>query len=305
MHVLMPLPAQDYDPTEVAVTWKVLTDAGHTVSFATPAGQMAKADPLMLHGRGLDPWGWIPCVNRLKLLGLLLRANRDARSAHVLLQNDLHFQRPLAYEKALDQDMTTPFGALVLPGGHAKGMRTYLESATLQQLVVRFFELTAREGQAWSHRPVAAVCHGVLLAARSIRPSDGRSVLYGRRTTALPWALECSAWNLTRFGARFWDPGYYRTYQELAGEPDGYWSVESEVKRALQSESDFVDVSAATPNAWKKSSGLFRDSLGDDSAAWVVRDGRYLSARWPGDVHTFARALVSLLAEAKGTDESS
>ncbi len=34
--VLVPIPAQDFDPTEVAVSWKVLTDAGHTVGFATP-----------------------------------------------------------------------------------------------------------------------------------------------------------------------------------------------------------------------------------------------------------------------------
>ena len=31
-----------------------------------------------------------------------------------------------------------------------------------------------------------------------------------------------------------------------------------------------------------------RDTDHDDRAAWVVRDGRYLSARWPGDVHTWA-----------------
>jgi len=28
-----------------------------------------------------------------------------------------------------------------------------------------------------------------------------------------------------------------------------------------------------------------------------VRDGRYLSARWPGDAHRFAYALVGMLAE--------
>ena len=37
--VLMPLPAADFDPTEVAVTWQVLSAAGHDVVFATPSGQ--------------------------------------------------------------------------------------------------------------------------------------------------------------------------------------------------------------------------------------------------------------------------
>ena len=31
-------------------------------------------------------------------------------------------------------------------------------------------------------------------------------------------------------------------------------------------------------------------------AAFVVRDGNYLSARWPGDVHRFAREFSALLA---------
>jgi len=30
---------------------------------------------------------------------------------------------------------------------------------------------------------------------------------------------------------------------------------------------------------------------------FVVRDGNYLSARWPGDAHTFATAFVALLEE--------
>jgi len=29
----------------------------------------------------------------------------------------------------------------------------------------------------------------------------------------------------------------------------------------------------------------------------VVRDGNFISARWPGDVHTYAKNYVGLLAE--------
>lgn len=38
MKIIMPIPSHDFDPTEVAVSWKVLRDAGHQVFFATPDG---------------------------------------------------------------------------------------------------------------------------------------------------------------------------------------------------------------------------------------------------------------------------
>ena len=34
--------------------------------------------------------------------------------------------------------------------------------------------------------------------------------------------------------------------------------------------------------------------VGDSRPAWVVRDGNYVSARWPGDVHTFAHTFAQL-----------
>jgi hypothetical protein len=36
--VLIPLPARDFDPSEAAVSWQVLSNAGHIVTFATPDG---------------------------------------------------------------------------------------------------------------------------------------------------------------------------------------------------------------------------------------------------------------------------
>ena len=103
-------------------------------------------------------------------------------------------------------------------------MRSFIDSEILQRLVVDAFA----RGMI-----VAAICHGVLLAARSVDPATGHSVLYGRKTTALTWALERTAWRLTRV-TRFWDPDYYRTYTEEPGQPGGYMSVESEVTRALE-----------------------------------------------------------------------
>jgi hypothetical protein len=134
----------------------------------------------------------------------------------------------------------------------------------------------------------------VLLAARSIDPATGRSVLHGRRTTALTWALERRAAAVARV-TRFWDPHYYRTYSEQRGQPFGYMSVQHEVTRALAGPDDFLDVVPGTPDAGLKSSGRARDTLTDDRPAFVVEDGNYISARWPGDVHTFATRLCSIL----------
>lgn len=59
LDILMPLPGSDFDPSEVAVTWSVLRSVGHSVTFATPDGLRAHADPRMISGEGLDPWGWV------------------------------------------------------------------------------------------------------------------------------------------------------------------------------------------------------------------------------------------------------
>ena len=39
-----------------------------------------------------------------------------------------------------------------------------------------------------------------------------------------------------------------------------------------------------------------RDSANDGSAAFVVEDGNYVSARWPGDAYTFSKRFAALLA---------
>ncbi len=280
--VLIPLPARDFDPSEAAISWQVLSNAGHAVTFATPGGGPAAADEMMLSGEGLDPWGAIPLLRKLPLIGLLMRANRNARNAYAAMLADHNYARPLRWD-AVD---ASAFDGLLLPGGHrARGMREYLESEALQRCIADFFE---------AQKPVAAICHGVLLAARSISQKTRRSVLYGYRTTALTWALEKSAWKVARV-TRFWDPNYYRTYLEKPGEPDGYMSVQQEVMRALAHPEDFLDVPKTDPDYRRKTSGLQRDTLEDARPAFVVADRNYVSARWPGDVHTFAKTFASLL----------
>lgn len=282
--VLLPLPRRDFDPSEVAISWKILTQHGHRVVFATADGQPATCDPIMLSGIGLDPWSGLPLLRHLRVLGLLLGANADARRAYAEMLRDPAFAHPLRWDAIAARD----FDALLLGGGHrARGMRAYLESRVLQQVTAEFFA---------AQKPVAAICHGVLLAARSKR-ADGRSVLHGRKTTALTWRLEFKASALARFG-RFWEPNYYRTYTEAAGEPTGYMGVQQEVTRALAQAEDFVDVPATDPEFRRKSSGLARDTVSDERPAWVVRDENYVSARWPGDVHRFARTFAVVLAEA-------
>jgi len=123
------------------------------------------------------------------------------------------FQRPISYGEIRAAD----FDALLLPGGHAPGMRVYLGSGVLQSAVADFF---AQE------KPVGAICHGVLLAARSsLHP--GKSVRYGKKTTALTKQMELIAWKLTRF----YLGDYYRTYQT---------TVEDEVRSVLARPEDFI-----------------------------------------------------------------
>jgi putative intracellular protease/amidase len=260
----------------------VLSAAGHSILFATPSGQIAEADDLMVTGQGLDPWGFLPGVRRLTVVGRVLRADAAARAAYNSLREDSSFRSPQHWAEA----RRNTYDALVLPGGHrARGMRGYLESGEVQQMAVDSFR---------SGRPVGAICHGVLVAARAVDPATGRSVLHGRRTTALTWALERKAWGVAMY-TRFWDSNYYRTYIEEPGQPFGFMSVQQEVTRALASDSDFEDVPRGAASYRRKTSGRARDSLTDDRPAWVVRDRSYVSARWPGDAHTFARTFCDVL----------
>ncbi|OBB64466.1 type 1 glutamine amidotransferase domain-containing protein [Mycobacterium sp. 852014-50255_SCH5639931] len=276
--VLVPIPDRDFDPTEVAVSWRVLTRNGHRVVFATEGGSPGAADDIMVSGRGLDVWSALPVLGAVPVIGLMLRANKDGRRAYRDMLASNEFQHPIAWAQA----GLAGVDAVLLPGGHrARGMRSYVDSGVLHRLVVDAFKRGVI---------VAAICHGVLLAARSVDPATGHSVLYGHKTTALTWAMEGLAWRLTRF-TRFWDRNYYRTYTEQPGQPRGYMSVQSEVTRALENPTDFCDVVRGSPGWRRKSSGMSRDTASDSRPAFVVDDGSYLSARWPGDTHTFATVL--------------
>ena len=88
-----------------------------------------------------------------------------------------------------------------------------------------------------------------------------------------------------------------RTYVEEPGQRWGFMSVQQEVTRALADPADFADVAKGTPEWRRKTNGRARDTLIDASPAFVVRDGSYVSARWPGDAYTFALTFAAVLAE--------
>lgn len=236
--VIIPLPDRDFDVTEVSVPWRLLTRRDMDVVFATETGNTPAADPLLLTGVVFGQLG----------------AEPEPKAFYEQLTRTEAFKKPTPFE---DVDWAS-FDGLLLPGGHAKGMRPYLESDTLRAGVRTFWAL---------RRPVAAICHGVLVLARTVVPETGRSVLFDRRTTCLPTYMERAAHLAT-----FWKVGdYYRTYAE---------TVEEEVTRALAHREQFI---RGPITLFKKGTET------DASGAFVVDDGHYLSARWPGDAYRLAK----------------
>jgi protease I len=158
------------------------------------------------------------------------------------------------------------FDGVILAGGHDKGVKEFLESTVLQKLMVAFFV---------AKKPVGAICHGVVLLAKSINPETGKSVLYDYKTTALLESQELLAYTMTRL----WIKDYYLTYPEL--------KVEQEVKSALKDQCNFL----------KGNMPIGRDSLKNLKAGYCVKDRNYVSARWPGDVYNFSLAFEKMFAQ--------
>jgi putative intracellular protease/amidase len=245
--LLVPLPDRDFDVTEVAVPWKIFRRAGHEVVFATERGATPAADPLLLDG---------------VLFGKLGAAD-EPKAFYAELVESPELRAPRTWAELTVGE----YDALLLPGGHAPGMRQYLGSEPLQAKVAEFWALG---------RPVGAICHGVLVLARTRDPATGKSVLSQQRTTCLPKYMERNAYLIT-----FWKLGrYYRTYPEY---------VEDEVKAALADPAQFVRGPRSLTT---------RGTDADDRPAFVVDDGRYLSARWPGDAYLFAKRLLALVAQS-------
>ena len=246
--ILIPLPNYGVDPTEVAIPWKLLTEKGYSITFATPGGAVATPDLLMLHGRNLGIWR------------PLLKTRNDAVAACMDMQQVSAFRSPMPYHEVREID----FDALLLPGGHDKGVKEYLESSLLQGVVADFFK---------AEKPVAAICHGVVLAARTIAADTGKSVIADYRTCCLLKSQELLAYQMTRL----WLKDYYLTYPGL--------TVEQEVKSVLDDSDQFE--AGPTPS--------LRDDMTHLERGFTVRDRNYLSARWPGDAYRFSLDFVDMI----------
>ena len=178
-HILIPLPDHDFDPSESSFPWKVCTKRGWKVTFATENGDMAACDPRLLKGPILGPLG----------------AGPRGLSNYKKMAASPEFQYPIKYADINADD----FDAVSLTGGHAPGMKQYLESEVLQDKMVEFF----KQGKV-----IGSICHGMLVLARAIDPDTGKSVLWDYKVTALTKDLEFSGYALT-----FWLLGRrYRTY---------------------------------------------------------------------------------------------
>jgi len=248
--ILIPLPSYGFDPTEVAIPWKLLSEKKYQCTFITPDGTKAVPDRLMLYGEKLGIWK------------ALLRTRKDAVVACEEMEQTTDFSTPLKYDAVKADD----FDALLLPGGHDKGVREYLESEILKNHVVNFFD---------RGKPVAAICHGVVLAARSINPGTGLSVINDYKTTSLLRSQEMLAYKMTRL----WLKDYYLTYPGL--------TVEDEVTAALVTAENYL----SGPNP------LLRDDPGHLDRGFTVRDRNYLSARWPGDAYKFSLDFIAMIEE--------
>lgn len=191
-HILIPLPDHDFDPTESATPWRVCAEKGWKTTFATENGKIAEADHRLLMGFVRGPLGAGP-------MGL-----RDYRR----MIETPEYRNPIRYADIHVDE----FDGLLLTGGHAPGMKQFLESKILQEKVVGFFE---------QNKSIGAICHGLLVLARAVNPSTSKSVLYDYKTTSLTRGLEQIG-----YASTFWLLGRrFRTY-------DAY--VEDETRAALK-----------------------------------------------------------------------
>ena len=244
--ILMLVSDIEFDPTESCIPWLVLTDAGHDVWFASGSGRAARCDQITLTGEGLP--------KHLQFLA----AKPENRKTYARMAAHERFQNPLSWADVKPDE----FDALVLPGGHAPGVKPYIEAPAVHAIIKNFFDRKA---------PVSSVCHGILAAARTMG-ADGRSVLRGYTVTGLNNFQEKTAIKLTKRKMGH----HYQTYPQ---------SVQDEVSKALKNPRDFKSGSIMPVYGSAKNPGK----------GFITVDGHLLCGRWPGDVYKLAYALLAKL----------
>ena len=200
---IIPIPDKDFDTTEVSITWKILKENKIDITFATENGIVGETDPLLLTGVIFGQLG----------------AKKDAIDAYHLMQKSNEFLNPIKFDEIIPAE----YDLLFLPGGHAKGMRQYLENKTLQNKIVDFFHL---------NKLVGSVCHGSLLLARSIDEKTGKSIVHNYNFTGLTKSLERLAYYLTKWKL----DDYYKTYEAyLQDEVETFLANKSQFKTGFNS----------------------------------------------------------------------
>jgi putative intracellular protease/amidase len=167
------------------------------------------------------------------------------------MTQDTAFQQPIPY----DRINASQYEALLLPGGDAPGVRQYLDSTLLRSKVLQFWE---------QHKLIGAICHGVLVLARTIDQRTGRSIVYGSKVTAVPKSLDRFAYLVDRWITKH---GYVMYPRCVAEEVRGY----------LQHPQDLsFGPTIFTP--------------------YVVHDGMFITSRWYLDAELFADTFAHALA---------
>jgi putative intracellular protease/amidase len=230
--ILMPLPDYDFDPTEASIPWLACQTKGWAVEFSTEHGNIAQADPNKLKG--------------------LLKASAAARAAYQKMCQDPAYQAPIPYQ---DIDPES-YQGLLLPGGDGLGMRQYLESHILQEKVLQLWQKNILIG---------AICHGMLVLARTIDPQTSHSVLYGYRLTALPKSLDLFAYHADQWLVKH-----------------GYIMYPKCVMEEVQQNLEHTEDLSGGP-------GIF--------TPYAFSDRNLISARWYLDAKVFAQHFTQALQE--------
>jgi len=177
--ILIPIPDKDFDLTEVAVPWKRFTENNYQVVFATENGAVGCTDQRLIDG--------------------VIFGQLGAKPYAITIYNEMvkskEFINPITYKSINPDD----YVLLHLPGGHAKGVKQYLESKVLQDKVSQFF---------YHNKFIGSICHGAIVLARTKDKNTGKSIVYNYKLTALTKTLEKLAYYITAWKLK----DYYRTY---------------------------------------------------------------------------------------------
>jgi len=233
-----------FDPTEAAVPWKTLVLRGHEVVIATETGISPTADKNVLEGF---------------LGGHVMRTLPQPQEFYSQMLASQAVRNPIKWSDVKLED----FDGLLLVGGHAEGMRQYLDSEVVREITTEFWR---------AKKPVGAICHGVLVLARA-------NLLRSVVSTSVPKFLESQAYMLTRYLSGM---GKY----QLSTTWPLY--VQDEVEPACPGfTSGPVDALAA-----------FRPGSATSHAhAFVTHDNHYVSGRFWGDAYLFAQVFTQAAEE--------